>query len=121
MDQPNLNPVGSGAALEALATERLRTLSLCRALRHDFDSIVEASRSSNADDEHDPEGATVAFERAQVKALLAQSESRLIDIDVALQRCRQGRYGTCDSCGETIAAERLAALPAASTCIRCAI
>ena len=121
MDEPNLNRVASRAVLEALETERLRTLALSRVLRHDFDSIVEASRSSNADDEHDPEGATVAFERAQVVALLAASELRLNEIDRALQRCRQGRYGTCDSCGETIAAERLVARPAASTCIRCAI
>ena len=121
MDEPNLDGVASPAVLEALATERLRTLALCRALRQDFDSIVEASRSSNADDEHDPEGATVAFERAQVVALLAQSQSRLDEIDMALQRCRQGGYGTCDSCGETIAAQRLVARPAASTCIRCAI
>ena len=107
--------------LEVLATSRLRTLALCRSLRQDFDSIVEASRSSNADDEHDPEGATVAFERAQVVALLAQSQSRLNELDAALQRFHQGRYGTCDRCGKAIAAERLVARPAASTCIRCAI
>ena len=121
MDEPNLDRVASPVVVEVLATERLRTLALCRALRQDFDSIVEASRSSNADDEHDPEGATVAFERAQVVALLAQSDSRLDEIDRALQRCRQGTYGTCDSCGEAIAAERLVARPVASTCLRCAI
>jgi len=70
MEEPNLDQVVSPAVLEALATERLRTLELCRALRQDFDSIVEASGWSNADDEHDPEGATVAFERAQVVAWL---------------------------------------------------
>lgn len=121
MDESNLDRVASSRVLETLASERLRTLALCRDLRQDFGAIVEASRSSNADDEHDPEGATVAFERAQVVALLAQSESRLNEIDRALQRWRQGRYGTCDSCGEPIAAERLAARPAASTCLRCAI
>ena len=123
MDEPNVDRVASpelSAVLELLATERLRTLSLCHALRQDFDSIVEASRSSNADDEHDPEGATVAYERAQVVALLAQCESRLHEMDEALERCRQGRYGTCHSCGQAIAAERLVARPAASTCLRCA-
>lgn len=106
---------------KVLATERLRTLALCQALHHDFDSIVEASASSNADDEHDPEGATVAFERAQVAALLAQSQSRLDDIDLAIQRWEGGSYGICESCGAAIPSERLAARPSARTCIRCAV
>jgi DnaK suppressor protein len=109
------------AVREVLATARLRTLALCQALHNDFDSIVEASTSSNADDEHDPEGATVAFERAQVIALLAQSRSRLDDIDRAVQRCDRGSYGICEGCGEAIPAERLDARPAARTCLRCAV
>jgi DnaK suppressor protein len=109
------------AVREVLATERLRTLALCQALHNDSDSIVEASTSSNADDEHDPEGATVAFERAQVIALLARSRSRLDDIDRAVQRCDRGSYGICEGCGEAIPAERLDARPAARACFRCAV
>ena len=102
MDKANAHRAAAPAmaAREVLATERLRTLALCQALHNDFDSIVEASTSSNADDEHDPEGATVAFERAQVVALLAQSRSRLDDIDRAVQRCERGSYGICEGCGE---------------------
>lgn len=109
------------AAREVLATERLRTVALCQVLRQDFDSIVEASASSNADDEHDPEGATVAFERAQLVALLAQCQTRLAEIDRAVKRCEQGSYGICEGCGEAIPADRLAARPSARTCIRCAV
>ena len=46
-----------------LAAERARTEDRLAALRADFAGIVAASESSNADDEHDPEGATIAFER----------------------------------------------------------
>jgi len=122
MDKANAHRAADPAmaAREVLATERLRTLALCQALHNDFDSIVEASTSSNADDEHDPEGATLAFERAQVVALLAHSRSRLDDIDRSVQRYEQGSYGICESCGEAIPAERLAARPAARTCLRCA-
>ena len=109
------------AVREVLSTERFRTLALCQALHNDFSLIVEASTSSNADDEHDPEGATVAFERAQVVALLAQSRSRLDDIDRAVQRCERGSYGICEGCGEAIPAERLAARPATRICLRCAV
>jgi RNA polymerase-binding transcription factor DksA len=122
MDKANAHPAAGSdlAVLDLLAADRLRTLALCQALHHDFESIVEASTSSNADDEHDPEGATVAFERSQVLALLAQCQSRLDDIDRALLRYEHGSYGICESCGGAIPAERLAARPSASTCVRCA-
>ncbi len=104
---------------EVLAAERLRTLALCQALRQDLDSMADAQASSNADDEHDPEGTTLAFERAQTAALLDQSQSRLDDFDTALQRHEQGTYGICEACGEAVPTERLAARPTARTCLRC--
>ncbi len=48
--------------------------------------IVAASRDSNADDEHDPEGATIAFERQQVAALLERARRRLADVDAEVGR-----------------------------------
>ncbi len=53
------------------ATEQLASL------RRDFDGIVAASADSNADDEHDPEGSTIAFERSQIGALIDQAAQRL--------------------------------------------
>jgi RNA polymerase-binding transcription factor DksA len=41
-------------------------------------------------------------------------------VDLALARIADGSYGTCERCGEPIGAGRLAARPAARTCIRCA-
>ena len=112
-------PVGDPAVRQVLAGERLRTLALCRALRRDLDSIADARASSNADDEHDPEGATLAFERAQTAAMLDQSRSRLDDIDRAAQKHEQGTYGICEACGEAIPAERLAVRATARTCLAC--
>ena len=39
------------------------------AQRRTVEGIVESARDSNADDEHDPEGATLAWERQQAAAL----------------------------------------------------
>jgi DnaK suppressor protein len=103
-----------------LAAERAATLDRMAALRRDFDGIVDASALVATDDEHDPEGATIAFERAQVAALLGQAEQHLADLDHAVSRLDQGSYGRCERCGRPIAAARLAARPAARTCIRCA-
>ena len=105
---------------DPLLAERSAALAQIAALTREFDEVVAASKASNADDEHDPEGATIAFERQQVVALLEQAQRRLADVDTALARRDAGDYGRCESCGRPIGAERLAARPAARTCIDCA-
>ncbi|KRF11300.1 hypothetical protein ASG90_16175 [Nocardioides sp. Soil797] len=107
-------------AHELLAAERRETLRRLRALSDDFDSVVEASRDSNADDEHDPEGATIAFERSQTGALVSQARRHLEEIDAAEARVHAGSFGSCESCGQPIGEERLEARPVARTCIGCA-
>jgi len=111
--------VPEGAAAR-LAEERARTSERLDRLRHDFLGVVDASRDSNADDEHDPEGATIAFERSQVDALVRQAEAHLVEVDAAIGRLATGGYGRCEVCGQPIAAERLEARPTARTCVRCA-
>jgi RNA polymerase-binding transcription factor len=103
-----------------LERERDEARTQIASLDADFASIVDASRDVAADDEHDPEGATIAFERQQVDAIRTQAIRRLGDLDHALEQLAEGSYGTCEACGNPIAAERLAARPAARTCISCA-
>ena len=107
-------------ARDRLATEHMHALQRLGDLRHDFDAMVAASRDTNADDEHDPEGATIAFERSQVEALIRRALHHLEEIDAALKRLDAGTYGTCEVCGGPIGQERLEARPAAAVCIRCA-
>lgn len=103
-----------------LEAERVAALAQIEALTRQFDEIVAASQASNADDEHDPEGATIAFERQQVVALLDQARQRLADVDAAVTAAEAGTYGRCENCGRPIGEERLAARPATRTCIDCA-
>lgn len=103
-----------------LDAERRETLARLATLTGDFDALVEASEGSNADDEHDPEGATIAFERSQVDALARQAREHLREINAALARLDAGDYGTCERCGRPISAGRLEARPTARTCIDCA-
>jgi RNA polymerase-binding transcription factor DksA len=105
---------------ERLASARADTVEQIAALTADLAGIMDASTDVATDDEHDPEGATIAFERAQVAALLEQARARLADLDEAAERLADGTYGVCERCGQPIAPERLAARPAARTCITCA-
>ena len=105
---------------ELLEAERHQMLSRLASLTDNFDAVVAASRDSNADDEHDPEGATIAFERSQVGALIQQARLRIAEIDAAASRLDSGTYGICEGCGDPIGDDRLAARPAARTCVECA-
>jgi RNA polymerase-binding protein DksA len=105
---------------DPLIAERTAAQAQIEVLTAEFDAVVDASRSSNADDEHDPEGATIAFERQQLAALLDSTRRRLADVEAALARREAGTYGICETCGRPIAPGRLEARPAARTCIDCA-
>src|SRR4051812_18490651 len=105
---------------EGVTTARLDTIEQIAQLTASLTDIMDASSSVATDDEHDPEGATIAFERAQVAALLDRARARLTDLDEALARLAAGTYGSCESCGRPIGPERLAARPSARTCIACA-
>src|SRR5215469_9110506 len=104
----------------ALQAARAQVASRLAALERDFRAAVDAADMANTDDEHDPEGATIAFERQHVAALIAAAREQLSEVSDALARLEAGRYGSCVRCGRPIGSQRLAARPAASLCIECA-
>lgn len=103
-----------------LAAERADVLRRIGDLQRQYASIVEAQALTSHDDEHDPEGTTIAFERASVQGLLDGARREVQALDRAAERLAAGSYGTCTRCGGPIAPHRLEALPAAATCIACA-
>ena len=108
------------AVATVLAEEHERALARVAHLTDTVGAVIESSDETLADDEHDPEGATIAFERAQVAALLRDARVYLTDVERARKRLHEGTYGICEGCREPIALERLAARPATSTCLQCA-
>lgn len=56
----------------------------------------------------------------EVNANMGDITSREIhEVRLALSLIESGRYGQCTSCGKPISAERLKALPYATTCVHC--
>jgi DnaK suppressor protein len=95
-------------------SERLRAAELQLA------AIREARGDATADDEHDPEGATLSMEWSRAEGRRAAALRELRELDAALARVAAGTYGICRSCGERIPPARLRLLPAATVCVPCA-
>lgn len=55
-----------------------------------------------------------------VAALEDEAAAELAAVELALERIEDGTFGICTSCGEPVGAARLAARPAAATCVKCA-
>jgi RNA polymerase-binding transcription factor DksA len=108
------------SVLEVVEAEQERTARQIASLEAVLAAIIEGSELVSTDDEHDPEGATVAYERAQALALLRQARVDGDALAVTRRRLEQGRPVTCADCGRDIGLERLAALPTTGRCVRCA-
>ncbi len=89
-------------------------------LRRELQDVIDSASSTTGDDEHDPEGSTIGFERAQAQSLLDRAVHRLAELDAALERADAGDYGRCVVCGGSIGAERLEARPGTDRCVTCA-
>lgn len=105
----------------AIDDERLRTAQQVASLQRSFTDIVDAANSTSTDDEHDPEGATIAYERSQVSTLLHKSTDKLASLDEALRLIDDGDAMRCEVCQGAIVLERLLTLPHIRTCVSCAL
>jgi RNA polymerase-binding transcription factor DksA len=106
------------ATTERLREERDEVRTRLANMTRDLKSLFTSSVGSNADDEHDPEGQTIAYERAQLSALIQGAQEHLARIEAATIRLQQGGYGICEVCHQPISAARLEARPTARTCVR---
>ncbi|MEV7973692.1 TraR/DksA C4-type zinc finger protein [Cellulomonas sp. NPDC089187] len=106
--------------LELLAQRRREAESRLAGTSAERAAVVLAARESATDDEHDPEGATIAYERGMLDVLSARQRQTLADVDTAERRLAAGEYQVCERCGGPIADDRLRALPTVRTCRDCA-
>src|SRR5207237_6831207 len=78
-----------------LTAEHVATARRITSMTAELGAVSAAAVGSNLDDEHDPEGSTIAFEREQLAALRAHAQIHLIEVDDALARLHDNRDGHC--------------------------
>jgi DnaK suppressor protein len=109
-----MNPKTTESLARALRRQREVLFKEAAGAEADLAFIAE-DRESELEERGQEERAARLFARLDVRAKHAIEE-----IDAALQRIAEGRYGTCSVCGRAIAAKRLHALPATPFCLECA-
>lgn len=88
-------------------------------------AVVEAELAELLADGSDGAGRDPAdvgssnFERDQEMSLASNTREMLEQNVHALRMLDQGKYGTCESCGEPIGKARLQAFPRATMCVTC--
>lgn len=103
-----------------IRAERRRLQSLVDSLTASFDDLTEAADASPPDDEHDPEGHTIAFERSQLAARRDGYVRTIAELVKAESRVDDAGSALCEICGNLIPHERRLAVPATARCIECA-
>jgi len=108
------------SVLATVEAEQERTARQVAWLEEIVATIVEGSELTSTDDEHDPEGATIAYERAQAIALLRQARADWDALVITRHQLNERGQVVCSVCRHEIDLERVAALPTTTRCVRCA-
>ena len=106
---------------DRLLEERARVEAAIQYLREEHPGSLEEEieESTGTSDNHPADTATATLDREIDYTLEENSEQVLSEIDDALRRIESGTFGTCRTCGQPIAPERLEAMPWATQCIDC--
>lgn len=115
MPQQQIDPT-EALARKASEAEQLRAFLD----RTTFDGDQrEASGELSVVDQHPADVADITIQREvdyTIKSIVAEEVEQ---VQTALKRQAEGRYGICDDCGQQIDPERLAVRPQATHCIEC--
>lgn len=96
--------------------KQLKTLEITLSLR--LDGITHDLNSTHSADS--AEQVTERENEDVLRHLQEETRVELQQVRASLKRLETGEYGVCANCGSEISSARLAALPYATLCIRCA-
>ena len=87
--------------------------------RLETDCQAVGQRQDGNGHKSEDEAAIESLESWRRLALEKQLREQMAEVEHALHKLENGTYGLCDICGQSIAPERLEALPWASLCFNC--
>ncbi len=114
-----MSPIDTDQFRKVLLEERQRVVDAISYLHEENPGSMEDETAEMPLDSHLAETATVTLDREIDYTLEENAEHVLEAIDSALARIEEGTFGTCRTCGKSIAEERLQAIPYATQCIDC--
>ena len=105
-------PAAQAPVPAAWQPHHARLLQLRKHLSGDVDELGKNAQAEGSSfSMHMAEAATDSFDRDLALSLLRLEQNAVGEIDAALQRIREGRYGVCELTGKLISRERLEAIP----------
>ena len=104
------DPSVETSARDELTLERARLLG-------QVEGLEQGTGSSPDFDDNFADSGQVAAEQGENKSLAAQLRTELDEVERALAKLDEGVYGQCETCGNAVGADRLAAMPATRFCI----
>jgi RNA polymerase-binding protein DksA len=104
---------------QRLLDERARVQEALDYLHVENPGSMEDETQEIPSDNHPADMATITVDR-EIDYTLEENEERVLAaIDGALKRIEDGTFGTCQTCGQAIAVERLEAVLYTTQCIDC--
>lgn len=96
---------------------------LLRELEYEGNQIAKTQLESSGDisaySTHMADQGTETERREVNSQILSTRREALFEIDLALNKINQGKYGFCERCDKAIGKRRLKFLPQARLCIKC--
>ena len=87
------------------------------------DALKRSQREASGDISgytlHMADLATDTYDREFSLGLISNEHKILYEIDDALKRIEEGRYGVCEECSKPISKSRLRAIPYTRLCLKC--
>jgi DnaK suppressor protein len=107
--------------LENLESKRDRLKDQIVRVEHQLVELRELRSMENDDDEHDPEGVSLASEWSRLEGLRLAYTEDLEHVTETIDTLQRGGEVLCEVCHQPIDPARIEALPEATRCIHCAI
>jgi DnaK suppressor protein len=104
-----------------LDEERGRLAKMLRDIEAEREEVrLTETSSDRSPDPNTAEGGSLAFEMEKELSLWQNTKDILTNVEEAIERIDEGKYGLCDECGAAIPVARLDALPYTKLCVSCA-